>query len=141
MRQAVVDASVAAKWVVEERHSAEAALLLGFDTLYAPDHWRAEAVNVLWSKVFHGDLTQADAEERMTVLLRAPITETPIATLMPRAFQIAVVRMVTVYDALYVALAEQRGVPLVTADERLVRRLEGDVGLGRLVVGVGSLDC
>ncbi|HVY17565.1 MAG TPA: type II toxin-antitoxin system VapC family toxin [Rhodopila sp.] len=131
MKAAVVDASVAAKWVVEEQHSAEAALLLAYDALYAPDHWRAEAVNVLWSKVFQGDLTEADARERMAVLMRAPIAETPIATLMPRAFEIAVARMVTVYDALYVALAEQRGVPMVTADERLVRRMAGE-----LVVGV-----
>ncbi len=137
MREAVVDASVAAKWVIAEAHSAEAALLLGYDTLYAPDHWRAEAVNVLRSKVFHGDLTAADAEERVAVLLRAPIAETPIATLMPRAFQIAVARMVTVYDALYLALAEQRGVPLMTADERLVRWVSRDDALGRLVVGVG----
>lgn len=136
MKAAVVDASVAAKWVVEERDSTEAALLLAYDALYAPDHWRAEAVNVLWSKAFRGDLTEAEAKERVSVLMTAPITETPVATLMIRAFEIAVLRMVTVYDALYVALAEQRGVPLVTADERLVRRMAGDPGLGRLVVGV-----
>jgi predicted nucleic acid-binding protein len=57
--------------VVDEEHSAKAAILLGFDACHAPDHWRAEAVNVLWSKVLRGDLTAADAEERMTVLLRA----------------------------------------------------------------------
>jgi len=61
----VVDASVAAKWLVEEDHSAVAALLLDYDARPAPDHWKAEAVNVLWSKVVRGDLTAADAEERM----------------------------------------------------------------------------
>ena len=75
MRQAVVDASVAAKWVVEEAYSAQVALLLAFDARHAPVHWRAAAANVLWSKVFRGDLTATDAEERMTVLLRAPIIE------------------------------------------------------------------
>ncbi len=134
-----MDASVAAKWVVEEAYSAQAALMLAFDARHAPDHWRAEAVNVLWSKVFHGDLTATDAEERMTVLLRAPIVETPIATLMPRAFRIAVARTVTVHDALYVALAEQRAMPLVTADERLIRRMSGDPGLAKLMVWVGDL--
>lgn len=139
MRQAVVDASVAAKWVVEEAGSPQAALLLAFDARHAPDHWRAEAVNVLWSKVFRGDLTATDAEERMTVLLRAPIIETPIAALMPRAFRIAVAHMVTIHDALYVALAEQRDVPLVTADERLIQRMAGDPGLARRMVWVGDL--
>jgi predicted nucleic acid-binding protein len=32
---------------------------------------------------------------------------------------------VTVYDALYVALAELRGYPLITADERLLRGMRG----------------
>ena len=108
MRQAVVDASVAAKWVVEEEHSAKAALLLGFDACHAPDHWLAEAGNVLWSKFFHGDLTAVDLEERMAVLLRAPVIGTPIASLMPRALAISVACVVTIYDSLYVALAEQR---------------------------------
>ncbi len=56
MRQAVVDASVVAKWVIEEAYSAQSALLLAFDARHAPDHWRAEAVNVLWSKVFDPSL-------------------------------------------------------------------------------------
>jgi predicted nucleic acid-binding protein len=139
VRQAVVDASVAVKWVVEEEHSAKAVLLLGFDACHAPDHWQAEAVNVLWSKVFRGELSAADAEERMTVLLRAPVIATPIAGLMPRAFAIAVAHMVTIYDALYVALAETRDIPLVTADERLIRRLSGDPALAKLMVWVGDL--
>jgi predicted nucleic acid-binding protein len=134
VKAAVVDASVAAKWVVEERHSAEAVLLLDYDVLYAPDHWRAEAANVLWSKVFHGDLTAEDATERVAVLMTVPIMETPIARLMSRAFEISITKMVTVHDALYVALAEQRGVPLVTADERLVRRMDG----GGVVVGLSQ---
>ena len=138
MRRAVVDASVAAKWVVEEAHSDRAALLLGFDALHAPGHWRAEAVNVLWAKVIRGDLTAGDAEERMAALLRAPVIDTPIVALMPRAFAIAMGLGVTVYDGLYVALAEGRGIPLVTADERLIRRVSGDVGLGRLMIWVGA---
>ena len=138
MRQAVVDASVAAKWVIAEDHSAQAALLLAFDALHAPGHWRAEAVNVLWSKVMQGDLTGEDAEERMSVLLRAPVIDTPIAALMPRAFAIAVALKVTIYDALYVALAEGRGIPLVTADERLIRRVSGDPGLAKRMVWVGD---
>lgn len=139
MREAVVDASVSAKWVVEEDHSAKAALLLQCDARHAPDHWLAEAVNVLWSKVFKGDLTAADAEERMIVLLRAPVIGTPVADLMPRAFAISMAQTVTIYDSLYAALAEKLNVPLVTADERLVRRMSGDAALGKRMVWVGDL--
>jgi predicted nucleic acid-binding protein len=52
VREAVVDASVAAKWVVEEDHSEKAASLLQYGRRCARDHWLAEAVNVLWSKVY-----------------------------------------------------------------------------------------
>ena len=139
MKKAVVDASVAAKWVVEEAHSAKAALLLGFDTLYAPNHWRAAAVNVLWAKVFRGDLAATDGAERMAVLMRASVIDTPVAELMPRVFAISVAHSVTIYDSLYLALAEQRDIPLVTADERLVCRIAGDAALGKLMIGVGNL--
>jgi predicted nucleic acid-binding protein len=139
VREVVVDASVCAKWVVHEDHSAKAAMLLQCEARHAPDHWLAEAVNVLWSKVVKGDLTAADAEERMVVLSRAPVIGTSIASLMPRAFAISVAQAVTIYDSLYVALAERLAVPLVTADERLVRRLARDAAVGKLVVWVGDL--
>jgi predicted nucleic acid-binding protein len=139
VREVVVDASVCAKWVVEEDHSAKAISLLQYDARHAPDHWQAEAVNVLWSKVFKGDLTSSDAEERMMVLLRAPVAGTPISDLMPRAFAISVANAVTIYDSLYLALAEKRNIQLVTADERLIRRMSGDAALAQRLVWVGDL--
>ena len=139
MKQVVVDASVAAKWVVEEDHSGKAALLLELDARHAPGHWLAEAGNVLWSKVFHGDLTAADAEERMAVLMRAPVTGPAITDLMPRALAISIAHRVTIYNSLYVALAEQRDIPLVTADERLIARVSGDAKLAKLVIWVGDV--
>jgi predicted nucleic acid-binding protein len=139
VREVVVDASVAVQWVVEEAHSAQATILLQCEALHAPDHWLAEAINVLWAKGFRGDLTAADAQARMEVLLRAPVVGTPIASLIPRAFAISVAHMVTIYDSLYVALAEQRDLPLVTADERLIRRLSDDAALGQRMVWVGDL--
>ena len=139
MRAVVVDASVATKWVVEEVHSDEAALLLAYDALHAPDHWQAEAVNVLWAKVFRGDLATADAEQRMTVLMRAPVIGTPIAGLMSRAFAISVARQVTIYDSLYLALAEKLSIPVVTADVRLMRQLEPDAALANRMVWIGNL--
>jgi predicted nucleic acid-binding protein len=139
VKEAVVDASVAAKWVVDEDHSDQAALLLELEACHAPNHWLAEAVNVLWSKVFKGDLTAADAEERATILLRAPVAGAPVPELMPRAFAISVACTVTIYDSLYLALAEKLGIPMVTADERLIARLSGNDALRRRLIWVGDL--
>jgi hypothetical protein len=83
--KAVVDASVAAQWVIAEDRSDNTVLLLDYEQLHAPDHWLAEAVNVVWSKVYKGDLDASDAVERMAVLLRSPKTVTAIATLMTAA--------------------------------------------------------
>jgi len=138
MKKVVVDASVAAKWVVEEAHSAKAVRLLDCDEIHAPDHWLAEAVNVLWSKVLKGDLDAKDANERMTVLTRSPVIATPIAGLMASAFAIAVEHSVTIYDSLYIALAEERAFPLLTADEKFVRRFQ-DTPLSKRVTWVGDL--
>jgi predicted nucleic acid-binding protein len=139
MREVVVDASVAAKWVVEERHSSEAARLLNYDALHAPAHWRAEAVNVLWAKVWRGDLTEAEAEERVRTLNGAPIIEASIAPLVPRAFTIAVAHSVTIYDSLYVALAEQLDVALVSADAKLIQCLSSDATPGKRMIWVGNV--
>jgi predicted nucleic acid-binding protein len=49
----------------------------------------------------------------------------PAISLFPRAFDIASQTRATVYDALYVALAEREGCELVTADEKLVKLLPG----------------
>ena len=75
----------------------------------------------------------------MTVLLRAPVVGTPIADLMVRAFAISAARTVTIYDSLYVALAEKRDIPMFTADERLIRRVSGNAALAKRMVWVGDL--
>ena len=134
-----MDASVAAKWVIEEMYSDKAALLLECETLHAPDHWRAEASNVLWSKVYKGELNDFDAEERMRVLMRAPVVETRIATLMMRAFAISLAYAVTIYDSLYVALADARGIPFVTADKRLIDRISVGATSKNCIVWIGDL--
>jgi predicted nucleic acid-binding protein len=139
VRRAVVDASVAAKWVIEEEHSEKAVLLLGYDTLLAPGHWRAEAANALWAKVTYAELAPAEAEERLRELMRAPIVETPIDRLMPRAFNIGIALSTTIYDSLYVALAEESGAPMVTADERLIRKVSVDARFSKLMVWVSTV--
>jgi predicted nucleic acid-binding protein len=59
--------------------------------------------------------------------------------LMPQATEIALECRVTIYDALYVALAVARQVPLVTADVRLCAVLRGSARHGEVAVELGRV--
>jgi predicted nucleic acid-binding protein len=71
----------------------------------------------------------------MNVLLRAPIITTSIIDLMPRALAAEI----TIYDSLYVVLAEARDIPLVTADARSLRRLANAPAFAKLMLWVGDV--
>ena len=115
---AVVDASVAVKWVVEEADS-DAARLLSRSRLEAPDLLLVESANILWRKVRSGDLAQPDAASRLDLLLRAPLVLFGTQDLLDAALRIAVELKQPVTDCVYLALAYRREIPLVTADRRL----------------------
>ncbi len=126
MSRYVIDASVAIKWYVPENQS-EAALQfysVGLD-LSAPDLLFPEVGNILWKKVRKG---QMDPEEAFAVL--GAVTQSRIeihacGPLTEYAFEIADETGATFYDSLYVSLAAQSGAAVVTADQKLLRRLTG----------------
>jgi predicted nucleic acid-binding protein len=129
----VVDASVAAKWVVAEAGSDAARRVLeGPGPLIAPDLLVAEVGNVLWKKVSRRAITRRHAQEALIWLPELFDRLFDSAALAPRALEIAVEHGATVYDALYVALTEAAGsdAVLVTADAGL-GELAGKVGLHR----------
>jgi predicted nucleic acid-binding protein len=139
MKAAVIDASVAAKWVVEEADSDAAIALNACEALHAPSHWQAEAANVVWAKAFRGELSADEVRRRIALLASAPIRETAITDLMHPATDIALACRVTIYDALYVALAEALRLPLVTADRRLHTALQTNGRYEGLSVLLGKM--
>ena len=129
MGGAVLDASVAVKLVVIESDSDSAERVVGDLTesgswIGAPELLLAECANALWLRVRKGSLTSTDGETQLGVLRR--ISEGfevwPLSALVFPAWRLATSLGITMYDACYVALAEIQGVPLVTADRKLVRR-------------------
>ncbi len=117
--QAVVDASIAVKWVVQEPGS-ERARLLSAARLEAPDLLWIECANILWKKVRLGDLRRLDAFECLKLLLEAPVVLAAGRELLEPALRLSLELEHPVYDCLYVALAQRRNVPLITADRKLV---------------------
>jgi predicted nucleic acid-binding protein len=125
----VVDASIAVQWIAREPGSeAAATLLLGQQPLLAPDIMPVEVANALWKKVRRRDLPEADLGGALTRLLASDIVLSPTVSLLLRATRLAVQTGHPVYDCVYVALAEQQGAALATADIRLGRTAR-DCGL------------
>lgn len=124
----VIDASIAVKWVLPEPGSDQAGALLvalasGKLTVEIPDICVAEITSVLWKRCRRDELTPRQARRAQALLLEALPSPTPSVQLVPAALEIALAYRHSVYDCIYVALAELRRCPLVTADRPLVRSM------------------
>jgi predicted nucleic acid-binding protein len=131
----VLDASVAAKWMLpaqNEHLRAEAFHVLdgyaaGEFELMVPDIFWAECGNVMWKAVRQERLTRGDAELALTSMLRLDFPTFPSNKLLADALPIAFSFGRVVYDCLYVALALQAKSQLITADERLAHALAANL--------------
>ena len=127
----VVDASVAAKWLLPaggETLAEEAFHLLGRWAMgeirmIVPDLFWAELGNLLWKAVRQGRCAKVAAEVALASLEEGMLTTVSSLVLLDRAFGIANTFGPTVYDSLYVALALESEGQLITADEKLANAL------------------
>jgi predicted nucleic acid-binding protein len=113
----VIDASVALKWVLDEPGKDAADALLDED-LIAPSLWLLESANALWRRARRGEITAAQADDRLATLFDAPVTNTAIEDDLPSATALASSLNHPVYDCLYLALALREDSHVVTADVR-----------------------
>ena len=92
---------------------------LAAESLQAPELIDAELLSVLRRLVLSGTLQDGDALQALTVAHQLGLRRYASRTLWHRAWEMRL--NLSAYDALYVALAEQLQVPLLTADARLMR--------------------
>lgn len=131
MTNCVIDACVAAKWVLPAAGEA----LLGQANhliarhlrrelhLLAPDLIEAEIGKVLWKAIRSQRISPAAAENSLRRFTELGIQLVPSSDLLGTALQIARDFDRSFYDSLYVALALATRTELITADERLVNAL------------------
>lgn len=126
----VLDASVAVKWVILEADSAKARALRddfrrGVHELIAPDILPGEVAHVLTKLERMGTIGVGQAKPLMASILTDCPDLHSYGPLANRAIDISLLTRSGFFDCLYVALAEQEGCELVTADDRLVKNLQG----------------
>jgi predicted nucleic acid-binding protein len=124
----VVDASVGIKLCIAEPLSAEAVALAAVSPpleLYVPDLFYIECANILWKHVQRSGYPVGKAQQDIQQLCLLRLHRTATADLASDSLQLAITHGISAYDACYVALSDRLGLPLVTADDALVRKLTG----------------
>ena len=126
----VIDTNVAVKWYLTEELEDGALRVLeagehGDVMLLAPDSVEPEFWNVLWQRHRKGELSLDEVWDYCDALEETPLLMGEVLSLMPLATEIAAHSGCIIYDALFVALAESEDTVVVTADEKLLRALEG----------------
>jgi predicted nucleic acid-binding protein len=122
----VLDASVAAKWLVwaGEPLEAEAIRLLELRNqeqleFIVPDLFWLEIGSILCKAVQRGRCTEETARRSIPALRGYDLTTASSDPLLESAFDIARLHNRSFYDSIYVALAVFREATLITADEKL----------------------
>jgi predicted nucleic acid-binding protein len=130
MALGVVDASVVVKWFLEEDFSEEARRLRddhasGLLELQAPSLLPYEVLNAAkFADVFSASelLRIAEAVDGMGIPLHPPEGHLSRSTM-----QLASLAHLTIYDASYLALAQDLKVPIYSADDALIRASGGGI--------------
>ncbi len=143
-RELVLDTSVAVKFhVPENQHEEARALRTAFEEgrveLLAPGTILPEAFNALWQLHRRGELSREEVREGWDLISNLPLSLYAPEDLMPRAVQLTFETGVIVYDTLFLALAEDAETVMVTADDRLLKAIEG-MSYARLAHHLAGVD-
>jgi predicted nucleic acid-binding protein len=133
--ETVIDASVAVKWFSGEEGSDRALALRdghveGKSTISAPDLLVYELANALSFKPgFTNRVTLRAIDDLFNLQLDLMI---PTKEVVARGAELAHEYGITVYDSVYLSLAELLGLQVITADEELYRKAKGSGSLRML---------
>ena len=130
MTSQVIDTSALLKYVLPEEDSSVAEKLVashhaGMVNLIAPEYILVESANVLWKHLQRHNVRPEEAVTSFRALRDLGIRLVSNGDLLEDALILAADNGITVYDALFCALAVRENLPLITSDNALVRHLTG----------------
>jgi predicted nucleic acid-binding protein len=123
----VVDASVGIKLFINEPLSDHAYALFAKlaeespAELFVPDLFYIECANILLKYMRRFGRSLEDSQADLADLRLLALKSTPTADLVEDALSLASQKNLTAYDACYAALAQRLEIPLITADEPMVK--------------------
>ena len=85
--------------------------------LHIPEHGGAEVLSAIRGLRLGGSISGGIAVQALADYAMMPLRRHPAVPFIPRAWELR--HVMTAYDALYAALAETLGCPLVTCDTKL----------------------
>lgn len=115
----VLDASAAIEWLLQSLAGIkiDRRIFSLSESLHAPHLLDVEVAQVLRRYVWEKMITTQRAQEALKDLGGLPLNRYPHDFLIPRVWELRAT--LTAYDAVYVALAELLGAPLLTCDRRI----------------------
>jgi predicted nucleic acid-binding protein len=123
MKAAVWDASVLFKLIVVEDDTHLAESLIRSTRVFVPDFAFLEIGNALWSRIHSGQAGYQEVKPLIGYLRNLGLETREMDRFVDRALEIASLTDHPIYDCVYLAMAEDYDVPLVTADRRFVSAL------------------
>jgi predicted nucleic acid-binding protein len=96
----------------------------GSNTAIAPELLMVEAINVVIKKQRRNELSPDEANALISLLKQMPIRYFRHHSLLSSTHKIALETGLSAYDALFLALAQERGATLFTADNKLQSEAE-----------------
>ncbi len=117
----VVDANVCLAWLLREPQGERAGKWLDQGGLVVPNLWPLEILNTLLVRERQKRATAVDSSDALTLLAQLDVEVVTGSTLAdPQAFlDFARPHQLSSYDATYLYLAVERGLPLLTFDKNL----------------------
>lgn len=127
MRLAVIDANIALSWVLSDEPSSKAILRLLDDfiaekvRLIAPSLWEYEVHNVLRVSIARDRINEQQAQRASQSLLKLRIELYEFRPLLIDAWNLALAYNLSIYDASYLALANQQRCEFYSSDRQLIK--------------------